>query len=101
MFGWRKTFEATGYQPEPLPGLLHPLERRRPRHPHPEGSQGGIREAAIESFGTVLYDRTVRSRNIDCETGYVRLKRGLVAWDYEGVLGGFLEHDRKSGFEGS
>src|ERR1022692_368282 len=22
-------------------------ERRRPRHPHPEGSQGGVREAAI------------------------------------------------------
>ena len=30
-----------------LPGLLRPLERRRPRHPHPEGSQGGVREAAV------------------------------------------------------
>ena len=30
-----------------LPGFLHPLERRRPRHPHPEGSQGGVREAAV------------------------------------------------------
>src|SRR5208282_5353905 len=28
-------------------GLPHPLERRRPRHPHPERSQGGVREAAI------------------------------------------------------
>ena len=32
---------------ECLPGLPRPLERRRPRHPHPEGSQGGVREAAI------------------------------------------------------
>ena len=32
-----------------LPRLLRPLERRRPRHPHPEGSQGGVCEAAIES----------------------------------------------------
>src|SRR5947207_11401621 len=30
MFGWRKTFEATGYQPEPLPRFPRPLERRRP-----------------------------------------------------------------------
>ena len=28
--------------------FLRSLERRRPRHPHPEGSQGGVREAAIE-----------------------------------------------------
>jgi hypothetical protein len=25
----------------------HPLERRRPRHPHPEASQSRVREAAI------------------------------------------------------
>jgi hypothetical protein len=25
----------------------HALERRRPRHPHPEKSQGRVREAAI------------------------------------------------------
>ena len=30
-----------------LPGFPHALERRRPRHPHPEGSQGGIRETAV------------------------------------------------------
>ena len=30
-----------------MSGLPHPLERRRPRHPHPEASQGGLREAAI------------------------------------------------------
>ena len=30
-----------------LPGLLRLLERRRPRHPHPEGSQGGVREVAV------------------------------------------------------
>ena len=30
-----------------LSGFLHSLERRRPRHPHPEGSQGGVREAAV------------------------------------------------------
>ena len=28
-------------------GFPRPLERRRPRHPHPEGSQGGVREAAV------------------------------------------------------
>ena len=54
---------------------------------HPEGSQGRIREAAIESFGTVLYDRTV-------QTGELRLKRGLVAGGYEGVQAGFLEHSK-------
>ena len=26
-----------------------PLERRRPRHPHPERSQGGVREAAVSA----------------------------------------------------
>ncbi|MFZ0563516.1 MAG: hypothetical protein WBD45_00130 [Terriglobales bacterium] len=31
-----------------LPGLPYPLERRRPRHPHPEASQSRVREAAIE-----------------------------------------------------
>ena len=30
--------------------FLRPLERRRPRHPHPEGSQGGVREAAVALF---------------------------------------------------
>ena len=30
-----------------VPGLLRPLERRRSRHPYPEGSQGGVREAAV------------------------------------------------------
>jgi hypothetical protein len=30
-----------------LPGFLLPLERRRPRHSHPEKSQSGIRETAI------------------------------------------------------
>ena len=28
-------------------GFPHPLERRRPRHPHPETSQSRVREAAI------------------------------------------------------
>ena len=31
-----------------LPGFPHALERRRPRHPHPEASQGGVREAAMK-----------------------------------------------------
>jgi DNA-binding winged helix-turn-helix (wHTH) protein/tetratricopeptide (TPR) repeat protein len=30
-----------------LQGFPHPLERRRPGHSHPEGSQSGVREAAI------------------------------------------------------
>jgi len=25
----------------------HPLERRRPRHPHPEASQSGVWQAAV------------------------------------------------------
>src|SRR5437870_1777604 len=33
--------------PHRVSGFLRPLERRRPRHPHPERSQGGVREAAI------------------------------------------------------
>src|SRR5208282_2011488 len=37
---------------ECLPGLLRPLERRRLRRPHPERSQGGVREAAITSSCT-------------------------------------------------
>ena len=36
-----------GQSPRRVSGFPHALERRRPRHPHPEGSQGGIREAAI------------------------------------------------------
>src|SRR5207249_5292538 len=30
-----------------LSGFSYPLERRRSRHPHPERSQGGVREAAM------------------------------------------------------
>ena len=30
-----------------LPGFPHALERRRPRHPNPQASQGGIRQAAL------------------------------------------------------
>jgi len=30
-----------------IPRLLYPLEGRRSRHPHPERSQGGVREAAV------------------------------------------------------
>jgi len=33
--------------PRRLSGFLHALERRRPRHPHPQASQGGVREAEI------------------------------------------------------
>jgi tetratricopeptide (TPR) repeat protein len=33
--------------PRRLQRFSHPLERRRPRHPHPERSQGGLREAAV------------------------------------------------------
>ena len=32
-----------------LPGFPHPLERRRPRHPDPQASQGGIRQAAVSA----------------------------------------------------
>jgi hypothetical protein len=28
-------------------GLPHPMEGRRPRHPHPQTSQGGVREFAV------------------------------------------------------
>jgi DNA-binding winged helix-turn-helix (wHTH) protein/tetratricopeptide (TPR) repeat protein len=30
-----------------LPRFSHPLERRRPRHPHPQRSQSGVREAVV------------------------------------------------------
>ena len=32
----------------------YPLERRRPRHPNPEASQGGVREAAMKFAQTSL-----------------------------------------------
>jgi len=34
--------------------FLNALERRRPRHPHPEGNQGGVREAAMKLAQTSL-----------------------------------------------
>ena len=33
-----------------LSGFPHALERRRPRHSHPEGSQSRVREAAMKRF---------------------------------------------------
>jgi tetratricopeptide (TPR) repeat protein len=36
-----------GKGPHRVSGFLRPLERRRPRHPHPEASQGGIRKVAV------------------------------------------------------
>jgi eukaryotic-like serine/threonine-protein kinase len=33
--------------PHRLSGFPHPLERRRPRHAHPESSQGRVREVAV------------------------------------------------------
>jgi len=36
-----------------LQRLSHALERRRPRHPHPEGSQGGVCEAAVAQCDAV------------------------------------------------
>ena len=36
-----------GRRAQGLSRFPHPLERRRPRHPHPEASQGGVREAAV------------------------------------------------------
>ena len=33
--------------PHRVSGFPHPVERRRPRHSHPEGSQGGVCKAAI------------------------------------------------------
>jgi len=40
--------------------LPHPLERRRPRHSHPEGSQGRVREAAIIVCPTPEHRRFAR-----------------------------------------
>jgi hypothetical protein len=39
--------------PQGVPRLPHPLERRRPRHPHPEASQSRVREAAIATRATM------------------------------------------------
>ena len=51
-----ENFARSGCRCRPRPGacriqrLPHPLERRRPRHPHPEASQGRVREAAIRQL---------------------------------------------------
>ena len=37
-----------------LPGFPHPLERRRPRHPDPQASQGGIRQVKV----ALVHERT-------------------------------------------
>jgi serine/threonine protein kinase/tetratricopeptide (TPR) repeat protein len=42
-------------EPHRLPRLLRPLERRRPRHPHPGASQGGVREVAVSENFFVAY----------------------------------------------
>ena len=39
-----------------LPGFPHPVERRRSRHPDPQASQGGIRQATVTAWiGKVLF----------------------------------------------
>jgi len=44
-----------GQSPQRLQRFPYPLERRRPRHPDPEASQGRVREAAIaQSSGRIL-----------------------------------------------
>ncbi len=43
----RATARRPRQSPRRLSGFPHPLERRRPRHPHPGGSQGGIRKVAV------------------------------------------------------
>ena len=42
-----RTHSRHGQGPHSLQRFSHPLERRGPRHPHSERSQGGIRKAAI------------------------------------------------------
>jgi len=37
-----------------MPGLSHPLKRRRPKHPHPEISLGRVREVAVVAREPVL-----------------------------------------------
>jgi hypothetical protein len=41
-----------------LPGLLRPLERRRPRHSHPQRSQSGVREVAVAGQTTYAQGAT-------------------------------------------
>ena len=45
--------------PSRISRLSYARERRRPRHPHPETSQGGIREVAIESTATMVIAASV------------------------------------------
>jgi hypothetical protein len=45
---------ATRLRAASLPGLLRSLEKRRPRHPHLQASQGGVREAAVKVLGRFL-----------------------------------------------
>jgi hypothetical protein len=46
-------------------GLLCPLERRRPRHPHPEGSQGGGCEAEVGAGARVTAHELILTHYID------------------------------------
>jgi hypothetical protein len=67
--------------PRPCPRRLqrfpYPLERRRPRHPHPEGCQGGVREAAIDSV-TVQRHRPVHTEH--------EFSTGVNRWDEKAGL---------------
>jgi len=46
-----------------VPRLLQHLERRRPRHPHPERSQGGVREVAVRIGFRLVRERLLQPRN--------------------------------------
>ena len=70
-----------------LSGFPHSLERRRPRHPHPEASQGRVREAAVargshcplcRNFVGVLHTSIPDQRTAD---------RRAVPWDAPGRAG--------------
>ncbi len=49
-------------RPQRIPGIPHPLERCRSRHPHPEAGQGGVCEAAVSQWA----HRTNYTQRVAC-----------------------------------
>ena len=58
-FARRRCRRRARSRPHRLSGFPHSLERRRPRHPHPEASQSGVREVALVALRISLEFRQV------------------------------------------
>src|ERR1019366_4786399 len=82
-----ENFAGSGCRCRPRPATRrlqrfpHPLEGRRPRHPHPEASQGGVSEVAMKLLGVAFLRLRVKvllslyseiRRTITAETSLLR-----------------------------